>query len=112
MKRVFLKSLIATVALAAAGVAAAQERTIKFANQNAPGHPIVQGMEKFKELVEKQSGGKIKVNLFPGGALGSDQANVSAVQGGTLEMVAMNSGILATRPMYRLCRVVRLKWWP
>lgn len=97
MKRVFLKSLIATVALAAAGVAAAQERTIKFANQNAPGHPIVQGMEKFKELVEKQSGGKIKVNLFPGGALGSDQANVSAVQGGTLEMVAMNSGILASQ---------------
>lgn len=97
MKRVFLKSLIATVALAAASVAAAQERTIKFANQNAPGHPIVQGMEKFKELVEKQSGGKIKVNLFPGGALGSDQANVSAVQGGTLEMVAMNSGILASQ---------------
>ena len=97
MKRVFIKSLIATVALAAMGVASAQDRTIKFANQNAAGHPIVQGMEKFKEIVEKQSGGKLKVNLFPAGALGSDQANVSAIQGGTLEMASMNSGIFASQ---------------
>lgn len=97
MKRVFIKTVIASVALAAMGVACAQDKTIKFANQNAVGHPIVQGMEKFKEIVEKQSGGKIKVNVFPGGALGSDQANVSAIQGGTLEMAAMNSGIFASQ---------------
>ncbi len=97
MKRVFIKSLIATVALAAMGVASAQDRTIKFANQNAAGHPIVQGMEKFKEIVEKNSGGKLKVNIFPGGTLGSDQANVSAIQGGSLEMASMNSGIFASQ---------------
>jgi tripartite ATP-independent transporter DctP family solute receptor len=97
MKRVFIKTVIATVAMAAMGIASAQEKTIKFANQNAVGHPIVQGMEKFKELVEKNSGGKLKVNLFPGGALGSDQANVSAIQGGTLEMASMNSGIFASQ---------------
>jgi tripartite ATP-independent transporter DctP family solute receptor len=97
MKRVFIKTVIAAVALAAMGVASAQEKTIKFANQNTPGHPIVQGMEKFKEIVEKNSGGKIKVNLFPGGTLGSDQANVSAIQGGTLEMASMNSGIFASQ---------------
>jgi tripartite ATP-independent transporter DctP family solute receptor len=97
MKRVFIKTVIASVALTAMGIAFAQDKTIKFANQNAVGHPIVQGMEKFKEIVEKQSGGKIKVNVFPGGALGSDQANVSAIQGGTLEMAAMNSGIFASQ---------------
>jgi tripartite ATP-independent transporter DctP family solute receptor len=98
MKRIFIKTLIASVALAAAGVSSAQEsRTIKFANQNTAGHPIVLGMEKFKEIVEKNSGGKIKVNVFPGGALGSDQANVSAIQGGTLEMASMNSGIFANQ---------------
>lgn len=97
MKLVFLKSLIATVALTAMGVASAQEKSIKFANQNVAGHPIVQGMEKFKEIVEKNSSGKIKVNLFPGGSLGSDQSNVSAIQGGTLEMAAMNSGIFASQ---------------
>ncbi|WP_137894898.1 TRAP transporter substrate-binding protein [Ramlibacter sp. 2FC] len=97
MKRLFVKTLVAAVALAAFGVAQAQDKTIKFATQNPKGHPIVMGMEKFKEIVEAKSGGKIKVNLFPGGTLGSDQANVSALQGGTLEMVSLNSGILASQ---------------
>ncbi|HEY8355815.1 MAG TPA: TRAP transporter substrate-binding protein [Ramlibacter sp.] len=97
MKRFFLKTLVAAVALTAFGVAQAQVRTIKFANQNAKGHPIVMGMEKFAELVEAKSGGKLKVNVFPGGVLGSDQANVSALQGGTLEMASMNSGIFASQ---------------
>ncbi|WOB07765.1 TRAP transporter substrate-binding protein [Piscinibacter gummiphilus] len=96
MKRMLLKSLVAFAAVATLGAAQAQTRTIKFANQNAKGHPIVQGMEKFAELVEAKSGGKLKVNVFPGGALGSDQANLSALQGGTLEMASMNSGIFAS----------------
>lgn len=95
MKRLFLKTLVVTAALAAVGVASAQTKTIKFANQNAKGHPIVMGMEKFAELVETRSGGRLKVNVFPGGALGSDQANVTALQAGTLEMASMNSGIFA-----------------
>jgi len=96
MKRLFLKTIVAAVALSAFGLAQAQTRTIKFANQNAKGHPIVMGMDKFAELVEHKSGGKMKVQVFPGGTLGSDQANVSALQGGTLEMAAMNSGIFAS----------------
>jgi tripartite ATP-independent transporter DctP family solute receptor len=95
-KRSLLKAVASTLALGASGLATAQTRTIKFANQNAKGHPIVLGMERFAELVEKKSGGRLKVHVFPGGALGSDQANVSALQGGTLEMAAMNSGIFAS----------------
>lgn len=97
MKRVFIKTLVAVAALATAGIAAAQDKVIKFANQNAAGHPIVQGMEKFAEIVAAKSGGKLKVQVFPGGQLGSDQANVSALQGGTLEMASMNSGIFAAQ---------------
>ncbi len=98
MKRTFLKTVLSIAALAAAmGTASAQTRTIKFATQNPKGHPVVLGMEKFAELVQAKSGGKLRVNLFPGGTLGSDQANVSALQGGTLEMVSMNSGILAAQ---------------
>jgi tripartite ATP-independent transporter DctP family solute receptor len=97
MKRLVLKTIAAAVAVAAFGAAYAQEKTIKFATQNPKGHPLVMGMEKFADLVQAKSGGKIKVNLFPGGVLGSDQANVSALQGGTLEMVSLNSGILASQ---------------
>jgi len=96
MKRLFLKTLIAAMAVAAVGFAQAQTKTIKITNQNAKGHPIVMGLEKFAELVDTKSGGKLKVQVFPGGVLGSDQANVSSLQGGTLEMSSMNSGIFAS----------------
>ena len=100
MKHMMIKTLVAAAALSAFGMASAQdikERTIKFATQNPKGHPLVMGMEKFAEIVTAKSGGKIKVNMFPGGVLGGDAPNVSALQGGTLEMVSMNSGILASQ---------------
>ncbi len=99
MKRLLLKSIVAAVAVATFGLAFAQdikEHTIKFALNGPEGHPAVAGMKKFAELVTAKSGGKIKVNLFLAGVLGSDQANISAIQGGTLEMAVMNTGILAS----------------
>jgi len=100
MKRAFLKTLLASVALVACGLAAAQdikERSFKLGLQNPKGHPLVTGAEKFAEIVAAKSGGKLKVNLFPGGVLGGDAATVSALQGGTVEMTALNSGILASQ---------------
>jgi tripartite ATP-independent transporter DctP family solute receptor len=97
MKRLFIKTLLATVALAACGLAAAQERSFKFALQNPKGHPLEVGAMKFAELVAAKSGGKMKVNVFAGGTLGGDAANVSALQGGTIEFVMLNSGILASQ---------------
>ena len=100
MKRLFIKTLVAAAAVLTFGAASAadiREYTIKFATQNPKGHPLVIGMEKFAEIVTAKSGGKIKVNMFPGGVLGGDAPNVSALQGGTLEMVSMNSGILASQ---------------
>ena len=61
MKRLMLKTLAAAVAISAFGAAFAQEKTIKFTTQNPKGHPLVMGMEKFAEIVQAKSGGKIKV---------------------------------------------------
>jgi len=94
MKRQFAALSIVAALLA---WAPAQAQEFKFATQNPKGHPLVIGMEKFAELVASKSGGKMKVSLFPGGVLGGDQANVSALQGGTLEIVSLNSGILASQ---------------
>ena len=99
MKRLMLKSIAAAAAFAVFGIASAQdikEHTIKFTLNGPEGHPAVAGMKKFTELVTAKSGGKIKVNLFYNGTLGSDQAVVSAMKGGTIEMSVMNSGILAS----------------
>ena len=100
MKRLMIKTLVAAMAVAAFGIASAQdikERTLKVGLQNPRGHPAVMGAEKFAELVAAKSGGKIKVNLFPGGVLGGDAPTVSALQGGTVEMTVLNSGILASQ---------------
>jgi TRAP-type transport system periplasmic protein len=92
-----MMAAITVATLAASGLAAAQERTFKFALQNPKGHPLEVGASKFAELVAAKSGGKLKVNVFAGGALGGDAANVSALQGGTIEFVMLNSGILASQ---------------
>jgi TRAP-type transport system periplasmic protein len=100
MKKPLFATTLVVLALAASGLAAAQEikdRSLKFATQNPKGHPIVIGMEKFAEIVASKSGGKIKTNLFPGGVLGGDAQTVSALQGGTVEMASMNAGILASQ---------------
>ena len=39
-----------------------------------PGNHITLAFEKFKELVEKKSDGRISVQIFPNAMLGSDRA--------------------------------------
>jgi len=87
---------IAGMALIAASAAQAQvrEQTFRWTTQNPAGHPVTQGGQKFADLVAQKSGGKMQVKLFPGGVLGGDVQVLSAVQGGTIDMTSMNSGIL------------------
>jgi tripartite ATP-independent transporter DctP family solute receptor len=92
-----IMAAITVATLAASGLTQAQDRTFKFALQNPKGHPLELGAAKFAELVAAKSGGKLKVNVFPGGTLGGDAQNVSALQGGTIEFVMLNSGILASQ---------------
>ena len=82
--------------LVTAGAAQAQvrEQTFRWTTQNPAGHPITEGGQKFADLVAQKSGGKMQVKLFPGGVLGGDVQVLSAVQGGTIDMTSMNSGIL------------------
>jgi tripartite ATP-independent transporter DctP family solute receptor len=86
----------ACAAMVAAGVAQAQvrEQTFRWTTANPAGHPIPTGGQKFADLVAQKSGGKMQVKVFPGGQLGGDVQVLSAVQGGTIDMASMNSGIL------------------
>src|SRR3712207_227917 len=91
-----ITSLLLGSAVLLAGPASAQnsDRTLRFAHQNSVEHPQGQGVKKFAELVEQKSGGKIKVRAFPGGQLGGDLQNVSALQGRTLDLMVLNAGLL------------------
>lgn len=89
-------AVVAATTFFTTGMAVAQEaRTLKFTAASNRGHPQVQGVEKFAELVGQKSGGKIKVQMFPGGALGPDLQVVSAMQGGSIDMNVMNASLLA-----------------
>ena len=95
-KAIFASLLVVGIAFAASQAANAQiaERTLRWAQQNSLEHPQGQGAKKFADLVEQKSGGKIKLRIFPSGQLGGDLPNVSALQGGTLDLMVLNAGLL------------------
>jgi tripartite ATP-independent transporter DctP family solute receptor len=80
--------------LASAGWGEVREQTLRFSHVGAPTHPSVMGAEKWGDLIKEQSGGKITLKIFANGVLGGDVQVRSGVQGGTVDLTAMNSGIL------------------
>jgi TRAP-type transport system periplasmic protein len=82
------------VVLATSVRAQIQDRTIKVGTSLTPDHPQVQALTRFGEIVGERSGGKLKVRLFTGGALGSDVTMISALQGGTQEVAVPDSSTL------------------
>ncbi len=93
-KKIALAAVCGLFAVSVAAQAQVREQTFRWTTANPAGHPIPVGGEKFAELVKQKSGGKMQVKVFPGGQLGGDVQVLSAVQGGTIDMASMNSGIL------------------
>jgi len=89
-------TLLATLLLASSMTFAAEynARTIKFAATSPKGTPPAIGMELFAEKVAERSGGKIKVRTFPNGVLGGDVQVLSSLQGGVVEMMTWNAGLM------------------
>lgn len=89
-------TLLATLLLASSMTFAAEynSRTIKFAATSPKGTPPAIGMELFAEKVAERSGGKIKVRTFPNGVLGGDVQVLSSLQGGVVEMMTWNAGLM------------------
>ncbi len=91
-------SLAAAVVLAMAGsLASAQDvssRVIRFGFGNPESSPSGQGVKHFAELVDKKSGGKMKVRLFGGAQLGADMAMQTALAAGTQEMMVGSTATL------------------
>ena len=76
-------------ALALAGPAMAQSPIIiKFSHVVATDTPKGKGAEKFKELAEKYTGGKVKVEVYPNSTLYKDKEELEALQLGSVQMLA------------------------
>jgi len=71
-----------------------QDRTIRWGHLQPKDHPVSAGTNKFAQVVEQKSGGKIKVREFPNSSLGSELQQQAALQGGTQEMMSASTTTL------------------
>jgi len=58
-------------------------------------HPQFKGLEKFKEIVERETNGAIKVENYHSGQLGDDRTMMEALQLGTQEMTSPSTAPIA-----------------
>jgi len=75
--------------------AAYKKQTIMVATASPLGSLHATALEKFKEVVEKESEGAITVKSFYAGAMGDEQANVKQLRTGELHVAVLYSGNLS-----------------
>ena len=110
MKKMFCRQLLACfclvgVAFTSPAFAAYDGPKFSFrvAHTTPPGNHITLAFEKFKELVEKKSDGRISVQIFPNAMLGSDRVLMEGAQKGSLEMAVSSTPNMANfSPLYQI----------
>ena len=87
--RKLILAAASVAALALTGPASAQAPIIiKFSHVVATDTPKGKASEKFKELAEKYTGGKVKVEIYPNSTLYKDKEELEALQLGSVQMLA------------------------
>lgn len=82
-------AIVFVLALGISGTAcAAGEIIIKFSHVVAPDTPKGQAAERFKQLAEKLTRGKVKVEIYPNSQLYKDREEIEALQSGAVQMLA------------------------
>jgi len=87
--RKLILAAASVAALALVGPASAQSPiVIKFSHVVAANTPKGAAAEKFKELAEKYTDGKVKVEVYPNSTLYKDKEELEALQLGAVQMLA------------------------
>jgi C4-dicarboxylate-binding protein DctP len=77
------------ITLAWSGLSHAQTPiVIKFSHVVAPDTPKGKGAQKFKELAEQRTNGRVKVEIYPNSQLYKDKEELEALQLGSVQMLA------------------------
>lgn len=69
------------------GSALAQDVTLRAADNQPQDYPTVQGLYFMAEYLEAASGGRIKLEVFPGGQLGDERSTIEQMQLGVIDIV-------------------------
>ena len=67
---------------------------IKLAHVLDTGHPVHKGMEYMAKKLAEKSGGKMKVDIYPGGQLGGERDLIELLQIGSLAMTKVSTAPL------------------
>src|ERR1700756_4536289 len=88
-------AISAAIFLAPAAALADDPIVIKFSHVVADDTPKGKGALKFKELAEKYTNGKVKVEVYPNSSLYKDKEEIEALQLGSVQMLAPSTAKFA-----------------
>ncbi len=90
-------ALLAIASLALSANVSFAEVKAKIGHAMPDTHPQAMAMNKFAELASSYTGGNVKVQVYHGAVLGSDEKQLQAVQAGTQELYIGTLAPLSTR---------------
>ncbi|RTL42031.1 MAG: DctP family TRAP transporter solute-binding subunit [Burkholderiales bacterium] len=88
LRRLLLASAAVLATLAALPAQAQAPIVIKFSHVVAPDTPKGKGAQRFKELAEAKTGGRVKIEVYPNSQLYKDKEEMEALQLGSVQMLA------------------------
>lgn len=93
-RRHLIQATLCAAFACAALPAAAQTVTLKAADVHPAGYPNVVAIENLGKKLEAATKGKIKLQMFPGGVLGSEKEVVEQTQVGAIQIARISLGVL------------------
>ena len=92
--------LVASAAVPLTGIltrpAGAAEFTLSFANGQDPTHPVNNRAVEAFDRIKAATDGRVEINVFPSGQLGSDSALLGQIRSGGIDYLNIAASVLAT----------------
>src|SRR6202023_4191988 len=95
MRKLLLAVAAASILVVPAAVQAQSPIVIKFSHVVANDTPEGKGALKFKELAEKYTDGKVRIEVYPNSSLYKDKEEIEALQLGSVQMLAPSTAKFA-----------------
>ncbi|MFL6817730.1 MAG: DctP family TRAP transporter solute-binding subunit [Bradyrhizobium sp.] len=95
MRKLMFAAVAAAIFLAPIAAMAQSPIIIKFSHVVANDTPKGKGALKFKELAEKYTDGKVRIEVYPNSSLYKDKEEVEALQLGSVQMLAPSTAKFA-----------------
>src|SRR2546421_2678428 len=95
MRKLMLTLVAAAVFIPPATAMAQSPIIVKFSHVVANDTPKGKGALKFKELAEKYTSGKVRVEVYPNSSLYKDKEEIEALQLGSVQMLAPSTAKFA-----------------